>query len=223
MTTTSPLPCPICGESPVQDEVCPGSCGSLEGLDLRRQQEIPKQRRLFGYDWAQGYVAPWLGVDTAAVADALKTAHMTAADTLMDLGCGDGRICRVAAEQFGAKAVGVDLDASLLQEARHANSEFVANQQVSFHQQDLFTVDVLQFSVITVFLLPESLERLAPRLRTVLARGSRVVTWGWKIPKLGQEPACQHDTDDREIFSSSEDYNGLLSSWFLYSGPNDPP
>ena len=211
-------PCPFCGASPVVDETCPGSCGSLEGTELVAHE----RRRLFGYDWAQGYVAPFLGIDRHAVSQALTAAAVTAADVLVDLGSGDGRICRVAAADYGATAVGYELDAALLQQARDANVDFI--HQVSFHRQDLLTVNLQSYSVVTVFLLPETLDRLAHSFRTVLERGGRVVSFGWKIHKLG-EPSYQHDkkfcsvsnTTDGASSSSSNDYGGLLTSWFVYS------
>ena len=220
------MKCPFCGAGPVQDDdICPGipSCGSLEGT-TELVAPPPPPRRLFGYDWARGYVAPFLGVDRRAVSQALKAAAVTASDKLVDLGSGDGRICRVAAAQLEATAVGVELDASLVQRARDellAGHSTAVQQRVSFRQQDLLLVNLKEFSVVTVFLLPETLERLVPRFRAVLDRGGRIVSFGWKIHKLG-EPSCQLINQDKETknaadkSSTGDTYSGLLTSWFVY-------
>eukprot|EP00977_Amphora_coffeiformis_P020934 scaffold8649_cov185-Amphora_coffeaeformis.AAC.5 len=221
--------CPFCGAFPVQDDdICPGtpSCGSLEGITRNEELLARPPRRLFGYDWARGYVAPFLGVHRGVISEALAAAAVTASDVLVDLGSGDGRICHAAAAaEFGATAVGVELDPALLQQARDAlmaHHPPNVQRRVSFRRQDLLTVHLKEFSVVTVFLLPETLERLVPRFRTMLQRGGRIVSFGWKIHKLG-EPSYQHtdDTEAKKLSSSAkgsndDTYSGLLTSWFVY-------
>lgn len=235
--------CPFCGASPVQDDVlCPGSpgCGSLEGIELhhQRQQHPPPRRCLFGYDWANGYVAPFLGVDCDAVSRALSAASAGTSDTLVDLGSGDGRIVRTAAAQFGCTAVGVELDGALIQRAHddllisatkhhHANNHNNnLRELVTFRQRDLLTVDLHEFTIVTVFLLPETLHRLVPRFRAVLERGGRIISFGWKIHPLGTPSFQYHGTHKATNNDSSPEgdggnavdttYGGLLTSWFVY-------
>ena len=102
--SSATVKCPFCGASPVVNETCPGSCGSLEGVPCG---EAPRKSRVFGFDWANGFVAPFLAINTQAALAALQAANVSSEDFLVDLGCGDGRICRVAASELGAKmAVG---------------------------------------------------------------------------------------------------------------------
>jgi cyclopropane fatty-acyl-phospholipid synthase-like methyltransferase len=43
----------------------------------------------------------------------LELAHVTAADVVYDLGSGDGRIPITAAERYGARGVGIEIDPAL--------------------------------------------------------------------------------------------------------------
>jgi hypothetical protein len=54
-----------------------------------------------------------------AIAEAmLQLAEAGPTDTVYDLGCGDGRIVILAAQRYGAKGVGVDLDPKRIEEAK---------------------------------------------------------------------------------------------------------
>src|SRR5438477_10696116 len=82
----------------------------------------------------------------------LKLANVTAADTVYDLGSGDGRIVIAAAKKFGARGVGVELDAELVKTARkNAQAAGVADR-VTFLQQDLFKSDLTDATVVTLYL-----------------------------------------------------------------------
>ena len=79
----------------------------------------PPSGRCFGYDWANGFVAPHVGVELSALQAALNATCVgdSEADTLVDLGCGDGRVVIEAAKRGVSRAVGVDIDENLLRDA----------------------------------------------------------------------------------------------------------
>lgn len=113
---------------------------------------------------------------------------------LMDLGCGDGRICIAAAARFGARARGVEIEEFLVERFRQ---QIAANQLeglVSASLGDLLQEDLSEASVIVTYLLPEAMDQLADRLKALLARRGhnlRVIcnTWGIR----GLEPSERHD------------------------------
>src|SRR5215203_3281501 len=84
------------------------------------------------------------------IADAmLKLANVTANDVVYDLGSGDGRIPIIAAQKYGARAVGVEIDPRLVEVSWEiANQAEVANR-VSFIVGDLFEADLSKATVIT--------------------------------------------------------------------------
>ncbi len=109
------------------------------------------------------------------VDEMLKMAKVSASDFIIDLGSGDGRIVITGAKRYGARGIGVDLDAYLLKKAREgARKEGVADK-AQFVEQNLFETDLSRATVITSYLLPEMNEKLRPRL-LALKPGTRVVT-----------------------------------------------
>jgi SAM-dependent methyltransferase len=110
----------------------------------------------------------------------LRLAAVKAGDFVIDLGSGDGRIVIVAARQFGARGLGVEivpeLVAKSLENARRAG---VADR-VEFRVQDLFATDLSPATVITMYLLPEVNLQLRPRL-LALKPGTRIVSHDWDM------------------------------------------
>jgi SAM-dependent methyltransferase len=106
----------------------------------------------------------------------LRLAEVTKDDVVYDLGCGDGRVVIAAARQYGARGVGVDIDPQRIQESRaNARSAGVA-ERVRFLQQDLFTTDIREATVVTLYLLPRLNIQLRPKLLSELRPGTRVVS-----------------------------------------------
>ncbi|MBI2150445.1 MAG: class I SAM-dependent methyltransferase [Acidobacteria bacterium] len=112
---------------------------------------------------------------TAVVEAMLKMANVRKGDVLYDLGSGDGRIPIMAAEKFGARATGIDIDPQRIKEANENLAKSKAGNQVRFLNQDLFTTDFSDATVITLYLLPSLNEKLMPKL-LALKPGTRIVS-----------------------------------------------
>jgi cyclopropane fatty-acyl-phospholipid synthase-like methyltransferase len=112
-----------------------------------------------------------------SVVDAmLELAHVTAADVVFDLGSGDGRIPITAAQRYGARGVGIEIDSTLVRESNSRLAKSGVADRVVFVNQDLFDADLRDATVVTVFLLPRVLDRLLPKLRRELRPGTRIVS-----------------------------------------------
>jgi len=95
---------------------------------------------------------------------------------VIDLGSGDGRIVIAAAQKFGARALGIELDAALVQKSRdHARAANVA-ERASFVQGDVLVADISRATVVTVYLLPGLMGKLQSRFINELAPGTRIVS-----------------------------------------------
>jgi SAM-dependent methyltransferase len=106
----------------------------------------------------------------------LVVAEVGPADTVYDLGCGDGRIVIAAARDRGARGVGIDHDPERITESReNAIREGVADR-VRFFEEDLFASDFSEASVVMLYLLPEANLKLRPRILKELKAGSRIVS-----------------------------------------------
>ncbi len=126
----------------------------------------------------------------------LRLASVTADDVVYDLGSGDGRIPIIAAQKYGARGVGIEIDPTLVERAwRIANEAEVANR-VSFIVGDLFEADLGQATVITLYVSPNMMKMLAPRLRA-LKPGTRIVSHQFPMP--GWEPDRRITVDEAEV------------------------
>ncbi len=108
------------------------------------------------------------------VDEMLRMAKVSAADFIIDLGSGDGRIIITAAKQYGARGFGVDLDTYLLKIANANAKKEGVSDRASFVEQNLFETDLSRATVITSYLLPEMNQKLRPKL-LALKPGTRVV------------------------------------------------
>src|SRR5262245_1256849 len=113
----------------------------------------------------------------AEVVDAmLKLANVSAKDTVYDLGCGDGMIITAAAKDFGAHAVGIDINPVRVKEATERVTKAGVTDKVKILNDDLFTTDISQATVVTLYLLQSLNEKLIPKLNKELKPGTRIVS-----------------------------------------------
>lgn len=111
-----------------------------------------------------------------AVVDAmLKVANVKAGDVVYDLGCGDGRIV-VTAAQLGARGIGIDIDPARVKEANDNVAKAGVGDRVKILNQDLFTTDISDASVVALYLLPSLNLKLRPTLWKTLKPGTRIVS-----------------------------------------------
>jgi SAM-dependent methyltransferase len=113
----------------------------------------------------------------------LELAKVTKQDHVCDLGCGDGRFIITAAKRYGCRATGYEIDPKLVAagQARIRDEKLEAIAKIV--DQDIFTVDVSDVTVMMLFLFPKMNERLIPQLEK-MAAGSRIITHEFDIPGL---------------------------------------
>ena len=121
----------------------------------------------------------WVPTPPTLVEKMLDMAAVTPLDYVMDLGSGDGRNI-IAAAKRGARALGVEFDANLVQVSRLRAAEEGVAERARFVEGDMFEADISEATVLALFLLPDNLERLKPKFER-LRPGTRIVTNGYQI------------------------------------------
>ena len=111
----------------------------------------------------------------------LQLAGVTADDVVYDLGSGDGRIVIIAAQKYGARGVGIEIDAKLVARSRENARDAGVADRVSFVERDLFTSDISPASVVTLYLSASINRRLEPKLKQELRPGARIVSHQFRI------------------------------------------
>jgi precorrin-6B methylase 2 len=128
-----------------------------------------------------GLDVPYVPTPPEVVAQMLALAAPTKNDVLYDLGSGDGRIVITAAQRFGLRGMGVDLDPDRIQEANANAKQAGVTDRVRFVRQDLFKTDLRPASIVTLYLLPRVNLELRPRLFEQLRPGTRVVSHAFSM------------------------------------------
>jgi precorrin-6B methylase 2 len=132
-------------------------------------------------------LAPYIPTPQNLVERMLETARVGAGDVVYDLGSGDGRIVITAAQKYGARAVGVELRPDLCRTAERRIRELGLESRVRVLEDSLLRVDLSPATVVTMYLMTGSNERLRPNLEKYLKPGARVVSNDYPIK--GWNPA----------------------------------
>ncbi len=112
----------------------------------------------------------------------LELAEVSADDTVYDLGSGDGRIPILAAQEFGCRAVGIELDPKLCKYTLARIAEYGLQERISLRQENFFEADLRPATVITLYLLGAVNGQLQPRMASHLRSGARVVALEFPVP-----------------------------------------
>jgi len=126
-------------------------------------------------------LAPYVPTPAAVVDLMLEMAALSRTDVLYDIGSGDGRIVVAAAQKYGARAVGIDLDRELVAASIAAAAEAGVTGRVRFLRMDATKADLSEATVVTMYLLPESNALLRRQLQLQLRPGTRVVCHNYRI------------------------------------------
>lgn len=119
---------------------------------------------------------PYVTTPQRVVERMLELADVSDDDVVYDLGSGDGRFVITAAQQFGARAVGVEIDSQLVETARSRARLAGVMDRVEFRRGNLFETDLSDATVVTLYLEPDLNLRLRPKLVLQLDPGDRVVS-----------------------------------------------
>ena len=125
--------------------------------------------------------APFVTTPPVVVQRMLELAGTGQDDMVVDLGSGDGRIVIAAAEQFGARGLGIELDRGLVAKSRANARQAGVADRVSFIQGDVLTAELSQASVVTVYLLPGLINQLQPRFLQEMRPGTRIVSHAFRM------------------------------------------
>ena len=140
---------------------------------------------------------PYVPSPQSVVADMLRYAEVGPSDFLIDLGSGDGRIVLTAAKIFGARGFGVEIKEDLVRRSNEAAQKEGLADRVKFMKQDLFKTDMSQATVITMYLLPDTVNLLKDKFLSELKPGTRIVSHDYPLTGWIPEKYVQMDLEDK--------------------------
>jgi len=131
---------------------------------------------------AQERFSPFVPSNQENVERMVRLANLRPGDTVMDLGSGDGRIVMTAVQSLsGVRGVGVEINAELVDKATDAAQAQGLGNRVRFLHQNAFDADLRQADVIFMWLFPELMRLLRPKILAEARPGTRVVTASWDL------------------------------------------
>jgi protein-L-isoaspartate O-methyltransferase len=153
-------------------------------------------------------LAPYFPTPPMVVEKMLTLGELRAGEVHYDLGSGDGRVVIMAAQKFGARSTGFEIEPKLIEESRAEILRLGLQSLASILQQDLLTADFTKPDLITVYLLPASNRKLAPLLERQMRPGTRIVAHDFAFREFEAEKTV---TLDVEV-----DEDGLMHTLYFY-------
>lgn len=131
---------------------------------------------------AQERFSPFVGSNPENVTRMVELAAPKAGETVIDLGSGDGRIVFAATQgRPGVRGIGVDINAELVTKANAAAKEQKLADRVQFLHQNVFDADLSKVDVIFMWLFPELMRLLRPKILREARPGTRLVAATWDM------------------------------------------
>ena len=141
---------------------------------------------------------PYVKTPGGVVDAILDLAQVRGGDFLIDLGSGDGRIVITAAQRFGVRGLGVEIDPSLVTLSNERAAQAGVADRARFVAQDLFDTDLKGATVVTLYLLPDVNLALRPRL-LALAPGTRIVSHDWDMADWRPDHSIEVDAPEKPV------------------------
>ena len=132
------------------------------------------------------FIAPFVATPLPVVRHMLTLAELKPGETFYDLGAGDGRTVVMAAQEFGARAVGIELREDLAKKALATIHELVIQDRVTIVQDDMFNIQLSPANVIFLYLTTSANDKVKPKLEKELKLGARIVSHDYEV--LGWKP-----------------------------------
>ena len=139
---------------------------------------------LVSISWTRLIGAPWAPTDMTVVRKMLTMAKVKPGELVYDLGCGDGRILIVAARQFGARAIGIEIDPLRYLWSQIRIRLLGLGSKVRIEYGNFFKHDLSQADVVTCYLLQDTNNKLADKLNQELNSSARIVSSIYTFPLL---------------------------------------
>ena len=124
--------------------------------------------------------APWWRTNTKTAKAICRIANITQKDMVYDLGCGDAEVL-IQAAKLGARGVGIEIDPLRVLTARLRIFKNGLRNLLQIKRSNFFNEDISQASVVIVYLVPVALNRLLPKFKKELKKGTRIVSFVYEM------------------------------------------
>jgi len=141
--------------------------------------------------------APYVPTSKKQLTNIFKNIQFKEGAQFVELGSGDGRLVRYAAKEFGVKGIGVEINPVLVWWSRFLAKREHISETVSFIKKHALDYSLVDANYLYVFLMPEILEKLLPKFKRELRKGTIIISHGFKI--IGFEKQLIHTEPDKSF------------------------
>lgn len=125
--------------------------------------------------------APWWRTNKKVARAMCRLAKINKNDIVYDLGSGDGTALIIAAKEFGARGIGIEIDPLRVLISALMIRIIRASDKVKIVRKNFYDVNISKASVVFVYLVPRVLEKLKPKFLKELKPGTQVISHRYKI------------------------------------------
>lgn len=155
---------------------------------------------------------PVVGTPPRVIDRMLGLARLRSTDMLIDLGSGDGRIVLEAAQRYGARALGVEMRADLVESSRQKAEQLGVAARAMFRTEDIFATDLREATVLTLYLSGEFNDRLAPRILATMRPGARVISHDFAMSTWKPDAMERFDVPEKNYGRGGE---SIVMLWIV--------
>ncbi len=125
--------------------------------------------------------APWWRTRSDVARKAFKLAKVGKKDVVYELGSGEAIALIVAAREFGARGVGIEIDPIRFYLSKFTVWRKGLGSEIKLIRGDIFKEDLSRATVIYAYLVPKTLNRLIPKFKKELKKGTPIISYKYEM------------------------------------------
>lgn len=110
-------------------------------------------------------------------------------DNVYELGSGDATALLTIAKEYGATCIGVEIDPTRHFIAKIKKQLWGNPRNITLVKKNFFNVNLSDATVVYVYLVPKALERLMPKFKRELKKGTKIISYRYvmDLPLIAED------------------------------------
>jgi len=149
--------------------------------------------------WVYRKFAPWVPIKRRDIERIFALAELKPNQVFYDLGCGTGWMVISASREFGAKAIGLEINLILFWICK-IRQIFYGGKNLVFKFRDLYKEELSSADVVYFYGIPTKNGLVSKKLRQELKPGAKIISYTFSLPGWTPVLVDQPTLHDKPIF-----------------------